>query len=107
MARDAEGLKVAIEKITAIEKRIFSPTYVSPGDKDSLNVELEKALRLQDFIELGELMAHDALDRNESCGGHFRTEFQTPDGEALRNDDEYVYVSCWEYQGKDKGPRDA
>jgi succinate dehydrogenase / fumarate reductase flavoprotein subunit len=103
MARDAEGLKVAIEKLQQLKKDFFTNLRI-PGDKDSLNVELEKALRLQDFIELGELMAHDALDRNESCGGHFRTEFQTPDGEALRNDDEYAYVSCWEYQGEDKGP---
>ncbi|HQG08137.1 MAG TPA: fumarate reductase/succinate dehydrogenase flavoprotein subunit [Dysgonamonadaceae bacterium] len=103
MARDAEGLKVAIEKLQQLKKDFFTNLRI-PGDKDSLNVELEKALRLQDFIELGELMAHDALDRNESCGGHFRTEFQTPDGEALRNDDEYAYVSCWEYQGEDKAP---
>lgn len=103
MARDAEGLKVAIEKLQQLKKDFLTNLRI-PGDKDSLNVELEKALRLQDFIELGELMAHDALDRNESCGGHFRTEFQTPDGEALRNDDEYAYVSCWEYQGEDKAP---
>jgi succinate dehydrogenase subunit A (EC 1.3.5.1) len=103
MSRDAEGLKVAIEKLQQLKKDFLTNLRI-PGDKDSLNVELEKALRLQDFIELGELMAHDALDRNESCGGHFRTEFQTPDGEALRNDDEYAYVSCWEYQGEDKAP---
>lgn len=103
MARNAEGLKTAIEKLQQLKKDFFTNLRI-PGDKDSLNVELEKALRLQDFIELGELMAHDALDRNESCGGHFRTEFQTPDGEALRNDDEYAYVSCWEYQGEDKAP---
>jgi succinate dehydrogenase / fumarate reductase flavoprotein subunit len=103
MARNAEGLKTAIEKIQQLKKDFFTNLRI-PGDKDSLNVELEKALRLQDFIELGELIAHDALDRNESCGGHFRTEFQTPDGEALRNDDEYAYVSCWEYQGEDKAP---
>lgn len=103
MGRDAEGLKTAIEKLQQLKKDFLTNLRI-PGDKDSLNVELEKALRLQDFIELGELMAHDALDRNESCGGHFRTEFQTPDGEALRNDDEYAYVSCWEYQGEDKAP---
>ena len=103
MARNAEGLKTAIEKIQQLKKDFFTNLRI-PGDKDSLNVELEKALRLQDFIELGELIAHDALDRNESCGGHFRTEYQTPDGEALRNDEEYAYVSCWKYQGEDKAP---
>jgi len=69
-----------------------------------LNVELEKALRLADFIEIGTLMAHDALDRAESCGGHFREEHQTEEGEALRHDDKFMYVSCWEYQGEDKDP---
>jgi succinate dehydrogenase / fumarate reductase flavoprotein subunit len=103
MGRDAEGLKSAIEKIKALKKDFWTNLRI-PGDKDKLNVELEKALRLADFIEIGELMAHDALDRNESCGGHFRLEYQTPDGEALRDDANYAYVSCWEYQGEDKDP---
>lgn len=85
------------------EKRIHDQCTYS-GEPNSLNVELEKALRLSDFIEIGRLMALDALNRNESCGGHFREEFQTPDGEALRQDDKYMYVSCWEYQGEDKDP---
>lgn len=103
MGRDAEGLKTAIKKLQDLKKDFLTNLRI-PGTKDELNVELEKALRLQDFIEIGELMAHDALDREESCGGHFRTEYQTPEGEALRNDNEYSYVSCWEYQGEDKAP---
>ena len=66
-----------------------------------MNVELDKAFRLNDFITMGELVAYDALNRNESCGGHFRTEYQTPEGEALRDDKDYFYVSCWEYEGSD------
>jgi len=69
-----------------------------------VNTELEKAVRVSDFLELGELMAIDALNRNESCGGHFREEYQTSEGEALRNDDEYKYVAAWEYAGPDKEP---
>ncbi|MDR0333971.1 MAG: fumarate reductase/succinate dehydrogenase flavoprotein subunit [Dysgonamonadaceae bacterium] len=103
MGRDAEGLKKAIADIKELKKEFWSDLRI-PGDKDKLNVELEKALRLADFIEIGELMAHDALDREESCGGHFRLEYQTPDGEALRNDEKFAYVSCWEYQGEDKDP---
>ena len=76
-----------------------------PGNKNDFNVELEKALRLADFIEIGELMARDALNREESCGGHFREEFQTPEGEALRQDDKFSYVSCWEFQGEGKEPK--
>ena len=75
-----------------------------PGKADGLNIELEKALRLADFIEIGELMARDALLREESCGGHFREEFQTPEGEALRNDDKFSYVSCWQYAGEGNDP---
>jgi len=69
-----------------------------------LNTELEKALRLADFIDIGELMALDGLNRNESCGGHFREEYQTPDGEALRDDEHYSYVACWKYKGDDQEP---
>ena len=75
-----------------------------PGRIDELNIELDKAIRVADFLELGELMAKDALDRNESCGGHFREEYQTPEGEALRDDKNFTFVSAWEYQGDDKEP---
>ncbi|MDR2041936.1 MAG: fumarate reductase/succinate dehydrogenase flavoprotein subunit [Tannerella sp.] len=103
MARNAEGLKTAVAKIRALKKEFWSNVRI-PGQAGDLNVELDKALRLADFIELGELMAHDACDRAESCGGHFREEHQTEDGEAKRHDDTFSYVSCWEYQGEDKDP---
>ena len=103
MGRDAEGLKTAISKLSDLKKEFWSNLYI-PGSGNDLNVELEKALRLADFIEIGELMAHDALDREESCGGHFRLEHQTEEGEALRHDDKFAYVSCWQYQGEDKAP---
>ncbi len=103
MGRDAEGLKKAIEKLKELKKDFWTNLRI-PGNKETLNVELEKALRLADFIEIGELMAHDALDREESCGGHFRIEHQTEEGEALRHDDKFSYVSCWEYQGEEKDP---
>ncbi len=103
MARNAEGLKKAINDIKAVKKEFWSNVRI-PGEANELNVELEKALRLADFIEIGDLMARDALDREESCGGHFREEYQTPEGEALRQDDKFSYVSCWEYQGEDKDP---
>jgi len=70
-----------------------------PGKLDEMNTELEKATRVADFLELGELMARDALQREESCGGHFREEYQTPEGEALRDDDKYTFVSAWEHKG--------
>jgi succinate dehydrogenase / fumarate reductase flavoprotein subunit len=76
-----------------------------PGSGDSLNQSLERALRVADFLELAELMCRDALHRTESCGGHFREESQTPDGEALRNDAEFTYVAAWEHTGADKEPR--
>jgi succinate dehydrogenase / fumarate reductase flavoprotein subunit len=103
MARNAEGLKESIEMLQALKKEFWSNVRI-PGKAEDLNVELEKALRLADFLEIGELMARDAHDRAESCGGHFREEYQTPDGEALRRDDQFSYVSCWEYQGEDKEP---
>ncbi|MCD7978638.1 MAG: fumarate reductase/succinate dehydrogenase flavoprotein subunit [Tannerellaceae bacterium] len=103
MGRNAEGLKKAIADIKALKKEFWSNVRI-PGAGNDLNVELEKALRLADFIEIGELMARDALDREESCGGHFREEYQTEEGEALRQDDKFSYVSCWEYQGEDKDP---
>ena len=103
LGRYAEGLKAAIQKLSDLKKEFWSDLRI-PGSGNDLNVELEKALRLADFIEIGELMAHDALDREESCGGHFRLEHQTEEGEALRHDDKFAYVSCWQYQGEDKAP---
>ncbi len=103
MARDAEGLQKAISEIQALKKEFWSNVRI-PGSDKTVNVELEKALRLADYFEIGELMARDGYNRNESCGGHFRTEYQTPEGEALRNDDEYSYVSCWEYKGENQEP---
>ena len=103
MGREREGLEKAIVALKALKKEFWSDVRI-PGKADDLNVELEKALRLADFIEIGELMARDAHDREESCGGHFRLEHQTPEGEALRHDDLFAYVSCWEYQGEDQDP---
>ncbi|MDR2119220.1 MAG: fumarate reductase/succinate dehydrogenase flavoprotein subunit [Tannerellaceae bacterium] len=103
MARNADGLKEAIKLLKALKKEFWSNLRI-PGKADDLNIELEKALRLADFIEIGELMAHDSLDRAESCGGHFREEYRTPEGEALRRDEQFSYVSCWEYQGEDADP---
>ena len=103
MGRDEAGLKKGLELIAEVKKEFWSDLFI-PGQAIDLNVELEKALRLADFIEIGELMAHDALDRKESCGGHFRLEYQTEEGEALRDDENFAYVSCWEYQGEDKAP---
>lgn len=99
MARNAEGLKQAIEEIKQIREEFYRDVRI-PGKMDSLNPELDKACRVADFLELGELMCKDALDRNESCGGHFREEFQTEDGEALRDDTNYAYVAAWEYNGR-------
>ena len=103
MARNAEGLKKAIKMINEIRDEFWKDVRI-PGELDNLNPELEKAGRVADFIDIGELMAHDALDRNESCGGHFREESATEEGEAKRNDEKYTYVSCWEYKGEDKEP---
>ena len=103
MGREKEGLEKAIVQLKALKKEFWSDVRI-PGKADDLNIELEKALRLADFIEIGELMARDAHDREESCGGHFRLEHQTPEGEALRHDDQFAYVSCWEYQGEDQDP---
>ena len=103
MGRNAEGLKAAIEKIAAIKKEFWSNVRI-PGDMVGMNVELEKASRLADFIEIGELMARDGLNREESCGGHFREEYQTPEGEALRDDNQFAYVACWEFKGNNVIP---
>jgi succinate dehydrogenase / fumarate reductase flavoprotein subunit len=97
MARNQNGLKKAIEDIRALQKEFWSDVRIL-GSADGLNPELEKACRVADFLELGELMCLDALDREESCGGHFREEHQTGDGEALRHDDKYMYVAAWEYK---------
>jgi succinate dehydrogenase / fumarate reductase, flavoprotein subunit len=99
MARNEAGLKEAITEIQALKKEFWENVRV-PGAADEFNPELEKAGRVADFIELGELMCRDALDRNESCGGHFREEYQTEEGEALRDDQHYSYVSAWEYKGE-------
>jgi len=98
MARNAEGLKKAIDEIKEIREE-FKKDLRVPGEADAMNTELEKALRLADFLEMGELMARDALEREESCGGHFRTEYKTEEGEALRNDKDFMHVSVWEYKG--------
>jgi succinate dehydrogenase / fumarate reductase flavoprotein subunit len=103
MARTAAGLKENLEKIPALREEFWQNVKV-PGSGSELNQSLEKAGRVADFLEFGELMCRDALDRQESCGGHFRTEFQTPDGEAERNDAEYCHVSAWEYQGATQAP---
>ena len=101
MARSEAGLKASIKEIQALQKEFWSDVKI-PGEIDNLNPELEKAGRVADFLELGELMCIDALDRNESCGGHFRVEYQTEDGEALRDDENYAYVAAWEYKGDGK-----
>ena len=104
MARNKEGLKQAIKDIRDLKKEFWSDVKI-PGTANEFNQELEKAGRVADFIELGELMCIDALDRKESCGGHFREEFQTEEGEALRNDKDYAYVAAWEYEGEDNEPK--
>jgi succinate dehydrogenase / fumarate reductase, flavoprotein subunit len=103
MGRNEQGLKTAIEKIKHLKDEFWKNVRI-PGSKDDINLELEKAMRLADFIELGELMARDALLREESCGGHFREEYQTVDGETLRNDDKFKFVSVWEFKGDEKEP---
>ena len=98
MARNEKGLKQAIADIQQLKKEFWNEVRV-PGSAEEFNPELEKAGRVADFLELGELMCKDALERNESCGGHFREEYQTEEGEALRNDQDFAFVSCWEYKG--------
>ncbi|WP_413531856.1 fumarate reductase/succinate dehydrogenase flavoprotein subunit [Empedobacter brevis] len=100
MARNAQGLKEAIAEIAALREEFYRDVKV-PGEANEMNTELEKAGRVADFLELGQLMAIDALNRNESCGGHFREEYQTEEGEALRDDENYTYVAAWEYKGDD------
>ena len=104
MARNKKDLEGAIEKVDNLRDEFWKDVMV-PGTKDGLNQELEKAGRVADFIELGALMCYDALSREESCGGHFREEYQTPEGEAVRNDDEFAFVSSWEYCGDKVAPK--
>lgn len=100
MARTAEGLKKAIEMLKQMRME-FNEHVRIPGSKEGLNVELDKAIHLRDFITMGELIAYDALHRNESCGGHFREESKTEEGEAKRDDENFMYVGCWKYGGSD------
>jgi len=99
MARNTQGLTEAIAEIQELKKEFWSNVKI-PGEVNSLNPELDKAGRVADFIELGELMCKDALNRNESCGGHFREESQTEDGEAKRDDVNFSYVAAWEFKGE-------
>jgi len=103
MARNEAGLKQAVEEIRALRTSFWKDVFV-PGAPGEFNQELEKAARVADFFELGELMALDALNRKESCGGHFREEMQTDDGETKRDDARYMYVSAWEYRGATAEP---
>jgi succinate dehydrogenase / fumarate reductase flavoprotein subunit len=103
MSRTAEGLRHALEKIPAMREEFWRDVRV-PGSGEDLNQALEKAGRVADFFELSELLCLDALERNESCGGHFREEYQTPEGEALRDDERYSYVSAWGYRGDGQAP---
>ena len=103
MSRSEAGLKETIEKIPQLREEFWQNVNV-PGSGDDLNKNLEMAGRLADFLELGELMARDALMREESCGGHFREEHQTEEGEALRQDKKFTFVAAWEYAGPDAPP---
>ncbi|MEN8157523.1 MAG: fumarate reductase/succinate dehydrogenase flavoprotein subunit [Bacteroidota bacterium] len=103
MARNKEGLELAREEIRELKEEFWNTVKI-PGEMNDLNPELQKASRLADFLELGELMALDALQREESCGGHFREEHQTEEGEALRNDKDFTYVAAWEHKGASKDP---
>jgi len=103
MARNAAGLQKALNEIPALREQFWSDVKVL-GTGEELNQSLEKAGRVADFFELAELMCRDALDRNESCGGHFREEYQTPEGEAARDDDKYAYAAAWGFQGVGQTP---
>ena len=100
MGRTAEGLKTGLARLQEIRKEFETELFI-PGAKEGMNIELDKAFRLDDFITMGQLIAYDALNREESCGGHFREEHQTEEGEAKRDDENFFYVACWEYQGSD------
>ena len=103
MGRTKAGLEWAIEEIRKLRAEFWRDLNVV-GTADAMNPELEKALRVADFLEMGELMAKDALLREESCGGHFREEYQTEDGEAKRDDEHFMHVSAWEYKGEGVEP---
>ena len=103
MARNEEGLVKARKLIQELREEFYRDVFI-PGTQEEFNPELEKAARVADFIELGELFAVDALDRKESCGGHFREEYQTEEGEARRRDEDFAYVSAWEWQNTDGDP---
>lgn len=103
MSRNADGLKSARKMVRELREEFYKDVFVS-GSADEFNPELEKAVRVADFFDLGELMIIDALDRNESCGGHFREEYQSEEGEAKRNDEDYTYVAAWEFKGWDEDP---
>ena len=100
MGRTKEGLQEGLKLMKALREE-FNTNLFIPGKKEGLHIELDKAIHLRDFILMGELVAYDALHREESCGGHFREEHQTEEGEAKRNDKDFFYVGCWEYQGDD------
>jgi succinate dehydrogenase / fumarate reductase flavoprotein subunit len=101
MVRNEEGLKKALVLIKELKEEFWKDLSI-PGSYSELNMELEKAGRVADYFELTELLVTDALNRKESCGAHFREEYQTPDGEALRNDEEFTFVAAWEYAGEGK-----
>ena len=101
MARTKESLETALEKLKALRKEFETNLFI-PGTQEGMNIELDKAFRLRDFITMGELIAYDALNRHESCGGHFREEHQTEEGEAKRDDENFFYVACWKYNGNDE-----
>lgn len=103
LARNEKGLQFAIKEIKKLKHEFYREVKVS-GKAQAMNAELEKAGRVADYFEIGELMCYDALTRNESCGAHFREEFQTPDGEALRNDDEFQFISAWAWKGENNEP---
>jgi succinate dehydrogenase / fumarate reductase flavoprotein subunit len=103
MSRNAEGLTKAMKMIRELREEFYKDVFI-PGTRDELNPELEKAARVADFLEMGELMCKDALDRNESCGGHFREEYRTPEGEAKRDDENYTYVAAWEWTDTNQDP---
>ncbi|MDF2439560.1 MAG: succinate dehydrogenase / fumarate reductase, flavoprotein subunit, partial [Abditibacteriota bacterium] len=103
MGRTKEGLTKAISQIQTLRNEYWQDVLI-PGDANNLNQNLERAGRVADFMEFGELLARDALQREESCGGHFREEYQTPDGEAQRDDENFFHVAAWEYTGVDNEP---
>ena len=100
MGRTKEGLETGLKKIDELRKEFDTNLFI-PGTREGLNVELDKAIHLDDFITMGKLIAYDALSREESCGGHFREEHQTEEGEAKRDDKNFFYVGCWKYEGSD------